>query len=123
MPYSDGHEEPEVVEYRNKFISELKKNKDLYYTVCEEDEKFSKDLDRNCLEIINKKYDDLVLTWKIPIRKQGRMRRILLCHDESTFKAGEMSKKRWRFGNNLPLYSKGRGRSNCFFVRIQVYMS
>ena len=30
---------------------------------------------------------------------------------KSTFKSGEMAKKRWRFGNNLPFYSKGRGRS------------
>ena len=36
----------------------------------------------------------------------------LLVHDESTFRSGEVSNKRWFFGEKTPFYSKGRGRSN-----------
>lgn len=34
-----------------------------------------------------------------------------LVHDESTFRSGEISAKRWFFSNNAPFFSKGRGRS------------
>ena len=34
-----------------------------------------------------------------------------LVHDESTFRSGEVSPKRWLFNNNAPFFSKGRGRS------------
>ncbi|CAF4521788.1 unnamed protein product, partial [Didymodactylos carnosus] len=33
-------------------------------------------------------------------------------HDESTFRSGEVSNKRWFFGEVAPFYSKGRGLSN-----------
>lgn len=33
-------------------------------------------------------------------------------HDESTFRSGEVSAKRWLFQNQEAFYSKGRGRSN-----------
>lgn len=36
----------------------------------------------------------------------------ILVHDESTFKSGEVSAKRWFFGDEAPFHSKGRGRSN-----------
>jgi len=34
-----------------------------------------------------------------------------LVHDESTFRSGEASAKRWFFNNNTPFFSKGRGKS------------
>jgi hypothetical protein len=37
---------------------------------------------------------------------------LILVHDESTFKCGEVSAKRWFFGEEAPFHSKGRGRSN-----------
>jgi len=117
MPYSKGHEEPKVVEYRKQFVKELMDNKDLYYTVCDDNEAFSNNLNKNSLELINQKFDEKKwINWKQPIRleniKKGTSvrRRILISHDESTFKSGEMCKMRWRFGNNLPFRSKGKGR-------------
>jgi hypothetical protein len=35
-----------------------------------------------------------------------------LVHDESTFRSGEVSPKRWFFKENTPFFSKGRGRSH-----------
>ncbi|CAF2133833.1 unnamed protein product [Rotaria magnacalcarata] len=32
-------------------------------------------------------------------------------HDESTYKSGEISAKRWIVEDNAPFYNKGRGRS------------
>lgn len=37
---------------------------------------------------------------------------IRLVNDESTFKSGEVSAKRWFFGNPAAFHSKGRGKSN-----------
>jgi hypothetical protein len=114
MPYAQGHEDHEVVEYRKSFVKELDERKNLYYIVAEEDEKFN---NKGCLEFFVQKFDAITLNWKIPIRiepnkngKQAERRRVLFSHDESTFKSGEMAKKRWRFGLNLPFHSKGRGR-------------
>ncbi|CAF5122075.1 unnamed protein product, partial [Rotaria sp. Silwood1] len=41
-------------------------------------------------------------------------------HDESTFRSGEVSPKRWFFKENTLFFSKGRGRSHMvsdFFVQ------
>ncbi|CAF1301147.1 unnamed protein product [Rotaria sordida] len=35
---------------------------------------------------------------------------ILICHDESTYKSGEICAKRWIVEDNAPFYNKGRGR-------------
>ena len=37
---------------------------------------------------------------------------LILVHDESTFRSGEVSAKRWFFGKEAPFHSKGKGRSN-----------
>ena len=37
--------------------------------------------------------------------------RILISHDESTFKSGETRGKRWLFPKSAPFHNKGRGRS------------
>lgn len=36
---------------------------------------------------------------------------LCIVHDESTFRSGEVSPKRWLFNNNAAFCSKGRGRS------------
>jgi hypothetical protein len=36
---------------------------------------------------------------------------LCLVHDESTFRSGEVSAKRWLFVDHAPFFSKGRGRS------------
>jgi hypothetical protein len=37
--------------------------------------------------------------------------RILIAHDESTYRSGEMPAKRWMYPELAPFYNKGRGRS------------
>ncbi|CAF4842205.1 unnamed protein product, partial [Rotaria sp. Silwood2] len=36
---------------------------------------------------------------------------ILIFHDESTYRSGEMSARRWIIDNNAPFFNKGKGRS------------
>ncbi|CAF4595240.1 unnamed protein product [Rotaria socialis] len=45
--------------------------------------------------------------WRIPTTAPT----ILLCHDESTYKCGEITAKRWIMSDNAPFYNKGRGTS------------
>jgi hypothetical protein len=40
-----------------------------------------------------------------------REKRILLAHDESTFRSGEISEYRWMFPELVSFFNKGRGRS------------
>ena len=73
MPYAQGHEDQNVIEYRKKFVKELDERKNLYYIVAEDNEKFNKNLNHGCLEFFVQKFDDITLNWKIPIRvEQGR---------------------------------------------------
>lgn len=63
-PYFEGHEREDVVKSRVEFVNYFSKNKDLYY--------YPKHDENNNL------------VWNKPTRKM----RILLSHDESTFKSG-----------------------------------
>ncbi|CAF4979497.1 unnamed protein product [Rotaria sp. Silwood1] len=47
--------------------------------------------------------------WILPTQNPHR---ILIFHDESTFRSGEVSPKRWFFQEHTPFFSKGRGRSH-----------
>ena len=52
-----------------------------------------------------------------------RKQRIVLSHDESTFRTGEMSNLRWLFPGLEPFFNKGRGRSimvSAFIVKHSV---
>ena len=89
-------------------------NKHLYYTVAEENETLVPNLLALTIEFND--FKTKLLNWKIPIRQENcdgvsQRRRILLSHDETCHKSGEMSRKRWFFPNNRPFYSKGKGRS------------
>ena len=86
-PYFEGHEREDVVEKRKEFCQYFIQFKDQY---------FYPFLDQECK-----------LAWNRPLRKV----RILLSHDESTYKSGEVSMFRWLFPGMEPFYSKGRGRS------------
>lgn len=121
--YDEGHERDDVVEYRTSFCNDYIENKSLYYTVLEDaehekilNEKLQKQVKKD-LETLNQNFENIELNWKIPIRKETSKntkemsRRILICHDESTFRSGQMCRKRWVFGNRFPFYNKGRGRS------------
>ncbi|CAF1609951.1 unnamed protein product, partial [Didymodactylos carnosus] len=79
-PYFEGHERDDVVKHRNEFIGYFLAHKDYYYTIT----------------------DGEISMWKIPIQNPHR---ILIFHDESTFRSGEVSPKRWFFGENTPFFS------------------
>ncbi|CAF1174677.1 unnamed protein product [Didymodactylos carnosus] len=86
-PYFEGHERDDVVKHRNEFIGYFLTHNDSYYTITDGD----------------------TLMWNVPIQTPHR---ILIFHDESTFRSGEISPKRWFFEENNPFFSKGRGRSH-----------
>ena len=74
-PYFEGHERDDVVVAREKFIDYFLSNKSLYYS--------------STLE---------PAFWQYPIKQENSSGgsskiRILLAHDESTFKSGEIHKK------------------------------
>ena len=85
-PYFEGHERSDVVAHREEFISYFLNRKDSYYTVT----------------------DGKDPVWQIPTRKPC----ILIYHDESTFRSGDISPKRWTIEENTPFFNKGRGRSH-----------
>ncbi|CAF4179675.1 unnamed protein product, partial [Rotaria sordida] len=86
-PYFEGHERGDVVKHRNEFINYFLAHKDFYYTVTDGDTPM----------------------WNMPIQNPPR---ILIFHDESTFRSGEVSPKWWFFKENTPFFSKGRGRTH-----------
>lgn len=85
-PYFEGHEREDVKATRLRFIKYFLENKDFYF-----------------YPFLN--FGSLV--WNIPLRKK----RILISHDESTFRSGEMSAFKWIFQENVPFFNKGRGQS------------
>ncbi|CAF4049009.1 unnamed protein product [Rotaria sp. Silwood1] len=87
-PYWEGHERADVVKSRETFINYFLDNKQSYYTVND---------------------NENLPGWIKPEKKPGR---ILIFHDESTFRSGEIASRRWFYGDQAPFYSKGRGRSN-----------
>lgn len=89
-PYFEGHERTDVVEKRNQFVEYFSNNKDLYsYPFFFNDS--------------TQKYE-----WNKPTRKA----RIILSHDETTIRSGEISESRWMFPGLMNfLFNKGRGRS------------
>lgn len=86
-PYFEGHERVDVVVKRNEFVDYFIKNKDLYY------------------------YPDVDENNNLAFNSPLRSRRILIAHDESTFRSGEVSESRWMFPEFAPFFNKGRGRS------------
>ncbi|CAF1671912.1 unnamed protein product, partial [Adineta ricciae] len=86
-PYFAGHERPDVVEHRNEFVKYFLSRANNYFTITNGD----------------------MPQWHYPV---GDSPTILIFHDESTFRSGEIHHKRWFFGDGAPLYNKGRGRSN-----------
>jgi hypothetical protein len=86
-PYFEGHEREDVVKKRKEFCEYFIHAKDRYfYPFYDENNN---------------------IKWNTPLRKK----RILLSHDESTYRSGEVSAFRWFFAGLEPFFSKGRGRS------------
>ncbi|CAF4606386.1 unnamed protein product [Rotaria sp. Silwood2] len=85
-PYFQGHERTDVVYDRQIFVKYFLDHKDQYYTISDGENPL----------------------WKNPTKNPPS---ILIFHDESTFRSGEVSAKRWLFADQAPFFSKGRGRS------------
>ena len=88
-PYFEGHEREDVVSHRGRFIRYFLNDCSFYYSISEGNDP----------------------VWINPQCKDESRPRILICHDETTYRSGEMSKKCWVFGKRR-FYSKGRGRSH-----------
>ncbi|CAF1240634.1 unnamed protein product [Adineta ricciae] len=85
-PYWEGHERPDVVEARTKFVRNFLTNQDKYYRVEE-----GKDPQ-----------------WNTPKKNPT----VLIFHDESCFRSGETAAKRWFYSDDTTtFFNKGRGRS------------
>jgi hypothetical protein len=87
-PYFEGHEREDVVIDRKNYVNYFVENKDFFY--------YPK------YDVVSKCHE-----WVKPMRNI----KILLSHDESTFKSGEIPMYRWIFPDSAPFYNKGRGRS------------
>ncbi|CAF3380958.1 unnamed protein product [Rotaria socialis] len=86
-PYFEGNERQDAVQHRTNFLQYFLPRKDSYYLISEGSQP----------------------KWRVPTDGTPT---ILIFHDESTFRSGEVSAKRWLYGDQAPFYSKGRGRSN-----------
>ncbi|KIJ25471.1 hypothetical protein M422DRAFT_273562, partial [Sphaerobolus stellatus SS14] len=82
--YVDGHERPDVVKYRNQFLTEISKNAHLRRTYCDED-----------LEPIE------------PTLGCGEKLHVPIFHDESTCHANQQRRRVWVREGKMPLRKKG----------------
>jgi hypothetical protein len=87
--YIDGHERPDVVLAREKFLDELSAFENLMPTPSEDD-----------IMILNE-----------PILAPEKKKHILVVHDESIFYANDGKKTYWGPKDNVPLRKKGMGLS------------
>lgn len=89
-PYFEGHEREDVVTKRKEFVDYFINHKDKHYYP-------HKDENNNT-------------QFNLPLRDK----RILIAHDESTFRSGEISEYRWMFPEFTTFFNKGKGRSIMF---------
>src|SRR6266496_4282567 len=87
--YYDGHERPDVIEYRKHFLNEIF------------------ELEKWML----KPLDDNIMVLEEPILNENEKRHILITHDESTFYANDGKKTFWGPAGHQPLRKKGAGLS------------
>ncbi|CAM4976508.1 unnamed protein product [Rotaria socialis] len=76
-PYFLRHERQDVVKHRQEFVKYFIEREQHFYTIT----------------------NDAVPQWRIPTTAPT----ILLCHDESTYKCGEITAKRWIMPDNAPV--------------------
>ncbi|KAI0092204.1 hypothetical protein BDY19DRAFT_928836 [Irpex rosettiformis] len=87
--YVDGHERPDVVEYRKKFLKEIQ-----------------------YLETYRTQYEGENLDPISPILYgPGEKRHIAVFQDESIFHVGDLTKRVWVRNGRMPLRKKGQGRA------------
>ncbi|CAF4598826.1 unnamed protein product, partial [Rotaria socialis] len=84
-PYFEGHERSDVIAHREQFIHYLLTNEDKYYTVSSDENP----------------------VWQTP---KSLVPTILICHNESTFRSGDVRAKLWLVDTSAPFFNKGGGR-------------
>lgn len=87
-PYFEGHERDDVVQHRGEFIKYFINSKNSYYLPFSD--------------------ENGILLFKKPNNSNAT---ILISHDESFFRSGELPAKRWLFPEMAPFFNKGKGRS------------
>nr|CAG8622882.1 7196_t:CDS:2 [Entrophospora candida] len=87
--YLDGHERPDVILAREKFIEKISSLEKLMPTLSEDD-----------ITILNE-----------PTLVPGETKHIMVVHDESIFYANDGKKTYWGPNNHIPLRKKGMGLS------------
>lgn len=88
-PYFQGHEREDVVKTRDNFVRYFSDNSNSYDVYVKNEPESTK-----CQKI----YD---------VRRSSEPRRIIVSHDESTFRSGEIQSERWLHHQYSPLFSKG----------------
>ena len=86
--YYDGHERPDVLQYRKEFLEKIFGH-----------EKYMS------------KYDGEFMNWICPNLPEGEKERILIVHDESIFYSNDGKREAWIKDEKIPLWKKGNGRS------------
>lgn len=83
-PYFEGHERDDNIQHRMEFCQRFSDSKDFYFYPLQQGQRLNH-----------------------PIRRPT----ILLAHDESTFRSGDVQYCRWFLPGHEPFHNKGRGRS------------
>ncbi len=87
-PYFEGHERPDVVRSRNKFVSFF-------------------DISANDFGYMQKEINASIQLEKNPVRIEDKHKYLLVSHDESTFRCGETAVKRWVWNDVYTFFNKG----------------
>ncbi|CAF1017857.1 unnamed protein product [Didymodactylos carnosus] len=85
-PYFIGHERQDVIEHRGRIIDYFLAREKMYYRLTDDDQP----------------------EWIKPTSPNPV---ILITRDESSFRSGEISNKRWIVGDTAPFHIKGRGKT------------
>jgi len=86
--YVDGHECPDVVEYRKTFLVKIAEN-----------------------EHLQNQYDDTTLDIIPPSLPVNQRKHVPIHHDESIFRPNELLQKVWTKNRKMPLRKKGQGKA------------
>lgn len=87
--YIDGHERPDVIQYRDAFLQRMAEHEKFFFRYCGDD----------------------MNTITAPILQPDQRPRILVTHDESCFSSHDGKATIWLDANDRPLRPKGQGRS------------
>ena len=90
-PYFFGHERPDVVDYRDKFVNTF-------------------NISKKSFGYLKKVRDGQMFLEPSRVRIEDEKKYIVMCHDESTF-SRESAPSRWVWNNEYVFFNKGYGKS------------